>query len=143
MYAITIKQPWLWAILRVGKKIENRTWKPPDSVIGQRIALHASKEFDPGGAEAIDRIVGPAYEMPVSRACQTGAILAVATLVHVTQIEDLTKPVPKWAVGPWCWALTNVLELREPIPTKGALGLWKVSPATQYKIETQKKDGPR
>jgi hypothetical protein len=26
MKALSIKQPWVWAILNVGKDIENRTW---------------------------------------------------------------------------------------------------------------------
>lgn len=28
--------------------------------------------------------------------------------------------------GPWCWVLSDVVRLREPIPWKGAQGLWNV-----------------
>ena len=38
-----MRQPWPWAILHAGKRIENRTWAPPVEMIGQRFLLHAAK----------------------------------------------------------------------------------------------------
>ena len=43
MKAITIWPEWVWAIFFLDKRVENRSWRPPDSLIGQRIALHAGK----------------------------------------------------------------------------------------------------
>ena len=50
MKAISIRQPWVWAILFAGKTVENRSWTPhgPNMrqarvVLGETIALHASK----------------------------------------------------------------------------------------------------
>ena len=40
MQAITLKHPWAFAIARLGKRVENRTWKPPNRLLGQRIAIH-------------------------------------------------------------------------------------------------------
>jgi len=40
MKALTIRQPWAWAIFHAGKDIENRDW--PTRLRG-RIAIHAAK----------------------------------------------------------------------------------------------------
>jgi len=42
MKALSIQQPWAWAILH-GKNIENRTW--PTHYTGQFL-IHAGKKFD-------------------------------------------------------------------------------------------------
>ena len=46
MKALTIKQPWAWAITHGTKRVENRTWKPPFHIIGQRIAIHTSVRIE-------------------------------------------------------------------------------------------------
>lgn len=44
MLALSIRQPWVEAILRLGKRVENRAWKGcRRDVIGQVIALHAAQ----------------------------------------------------------------------------------------------------
>ena len=42
---------------------------------------------------------------------------------HVEGAESWGDP---WAVGPWCWHVDEVLALEEPIPCRGAQGLWYV-----------------
>jgi hypothetical protein len=46
MQALTLWQPWAWAMAFAGKPVENRTWAPPHSLLGQRIAIHAGKTCD-------------------------------------------------------------------------------------------------
>jgi hypothetical protein len=46
MKALTLWQPWSWAIAHAGKRIENRTWRPLGCVINQQIAIHAGKQLD-------------------------------------------------------------------------------------------------
>jgi len=41
MRALTLWPEWIWCIDHLGKRVENRTWKPPEKFIGHRIALHA------------------------------------------------------------------------------------------------------
>ncbi len=38
--ALTLRAPWGTHIALSGKRIENRTWHPPRSIVGQRIAIH-------------------------------------------------------------------------------------------------------
>lgn len=40
MRALTLKAPWGTVIAKHGKDVENRSWKPPDSILGERIAIH-------------------------------------------------------------------------------------------------------
>lgn len=42
MKAITIRQPWASLVLIGAKPFEFRAWRPSRSIIGQRIAIHAS-----------------------------------------------------------------------------------------------------
>lgn len=47
--ALTIWQPWAWAITIPapwGKDVENRAWPPPESAIGEPLAIHAGQKVD-------------------------------------------------------------------------------------------------
>ena len=77
MKALSIKQPWLWAITDLDKRIENRTWKPPQNIIGQRIALHASKKDDPHGEQKLYDIAGIHPPTDLHR----GTIVATACII--------------------------------------------------------------
>lgn len=96
MKALTLKQPWAWAVAHAGKDVENRTWKPPASVIGHRIAIHAGRTSieanDGEGVDAYEDIVlafhvaceDDPYDYPktiIKRGrIQLGGIIAVATI---------------------------------------------------------------
>lgn len=128
-YALSIKQPWLFCILHAGKTVENRTWAPPTWAIGTRIALHASKRDD--SYITASRLAGEnlsryALDMP------RGAIVATAVLAGwldekgQASSRDLLDFESGWFFGPVGWVLRDVHALTQPIPCKGALGLWKV-----------------
>jgi len=133
MKALSIKQPWLWAITNQDKRIENRTWKPPQWIIGKRIALHASKRYDNQGRMNIKQMIGimplPAYELPL------GAIVATVKIKGWVNEQGfgtglgLSLPSTlienKWFVGPIGWIFEDI-QLINPIVCRGALGLWNV-----------------
>ena len=50
MKALSIKQPWAWAIIHAGKNVENRTWAT--SYRGP-LLIHAGKTFDHEGYQWI------------------------------------------------------------------------------------------
>lgn len=98
LLALSFLQPWLWAILeehkgvRVGDRffaLENRKWRPPARVLGQRIALHASAGWDEDGEEFVDeQLILDAdpraaryFESPPRTACVRGAIVGTATVL--------------------------------------------------------------
>lgn len=110
MYALTIKQPWASLIIEGTKRIENRTWKPKDSILGSRIAIHASQATD-----ALRRY------RPSDRELPRGALLGTVVLVKV-----VTSSPNKYFIGPYGWVLADPVELTTPIPWIGQLGLWEL-----------------
>lgn len=147
MRALTLLQPWAtliagWDGLPVGrrKRIENRSWRPPQALIGQRLAIHAGKGVDDEGvADVEDLLDAELPDLP------SGAIVAVATVVGAVQLEgDRVQHImggrPSWApdhvddlarrrddywlCGPIGWLLDDVHTLPTPVPARGAQGLW-------------------
>ena len=45
MKALTIRQPYAQLVADGRKPYETRSWPPPRGLIGERIAIHASKRF--------------------------------------------------------------------------------------------------
>lgn len=41
MLALTLWPEWAWAICHLDKRVENRGWRPPERMIGERFAIHA------------------------------------------------------------------------------------------------------
>lgn len=52
MKALTVRQPWAWAIIAGYKTEENRSKAAPDSVIGQRVAVHAGAAWSHRGGSS-------------------------------------------------------------------------------------------
>ena len=123
--ALTIRQPWADAIVHGAKRVENRTWAAPAKHHGSRVLLHA--------AAGCDRtvLVLPDGSLPAPEPMWTrGALMAVATLTGCHQAAG-DCCVPWGEPGVWHWQFTDVRPLPEPIPCKGALGLWAVAPELQ------------
>ena len=151
MIALTIQQPWAWAIANAGKDIENRTWPPPRKFIGSTIAIHAGKTFDRDSANAVRAIreailrdsdkysiterfalIHVAGQVPDSPSeCAMGAIVAIATIVGVSY-----RSSSPWFAGPYGWLLDNIKRLDEPVPCRGAHGIWTVpEPVAEQVLE--------
>jgi hypothetical protein len=119
--ALSIKQPWLAAILSGWKPVENRTW---DTSYRGPLLLHASARIDPDGFDVIRRMdYRPPAKPPVA------AILGVAELVDVCDAVWGDRPgfcsCGPWAMfGQYHWRLATVRTFTNPVPAKGALGLW-------------------
>lgn len=135
--ALTLWPEWAYAIAHLGKRAENRGWTPPASIIGQRIAVHAGAHI--GGrqgrvatAEAVDAVLCMAARagrdafgralVPEIETCATSAIVCTA-VVTGWDCDDRTG----WDVPGQChWRLADVQVLPEPVPCRGAQGLWRV-----------------
>lgn len=139
MKAITVRQPWAWAIAWGGKTIENRTqqftYRGP-------LAIHAGAgwsehgQSDPRVLEALDRVScerGAGRVHVGDLAQHAGCIVAVAELVDVHPDAGCCRP---WGESTYVEAsgrrrtvvrhlvLEEVTALEDPIPVRGALGLW-------------------
>lgn len=133
--AITVQQPWAWAITYAGKDIENRTQ-------GTRyrglLAIHAGLRFSARGSHD-PRILASATRLSVPevdrRQLPMGAIIAVAELVDCHPDADCCRP---WGESAYREAggrlrtavhhlvLEDVRPVYNPVPCRGWLGLWRV-----------------
>lgn len=153
MRALTLWPEWAHAVLHLGKRIENRSRKMPDALVGEPIALHAGKHVGgrPGGvacdegceslAKAHDAEAGGdmldwnahyfPYESPtvwardgVIRPIVTSSIVAVVRFG--ASIENVGQLPPPWSLSGsrYWWPIEEVTPLRVPAYCRGALGLW-------------------
>lgn len=135
MKALSIRQPWVWAIMHAGKRIENRDW-----YCGYRgpILLHASKWWDAHEIDATMRFdikeagdpallkVAPFTSLNTLRA-SGGHLLARADIVGCLRPGDPVPPGQEaWYMGSFGIVLANVEALSTPIPCRGQLGLFDV-----------------
>lgn len=117
MKAITVRQPWAWQIIHQRKDVENRTRNIAGSYRGP-VAIHAAQKYDD---DAMARLPMHAPEWVTEpRVFYPGVILGVVDLVDVVEVStsEWAQPGMKHLV------LENPRALTEPIPCKGALGLW-------------------
>lgn len=137
MKALTVRNPWAWAIIFGGKDVENRSVRT--SHVGA-VAIHTAKAVDTEGMyshlvqAAIDECntaqVIPGQLIPRADMEQLGNVIGLVDINPVHRADqcrdqhgDLCSP---WAQdGMWHWPLTNPQPLMKPIPAKGALGLWE------------------
>ncbi len=125
--ALSIRQPWAWAICAGLKRTENRSWS---TNYRGTIAIHASlstqglNELRP----SFDRVDD---QHPVR---VTGAIIGLADLVDVASYGPQHEQDP-FAFGPFCWTFTNARLLSEPIPLKGKLNLFKLERQQLHQLE--------
>ncbi|MBX3131355.1 MAG: ASCH domain-containing protein [Polyangiaceae bacterium] len=143
MRALTIMQPWAWAICHANKRVENRTWQPPRELLGRRIAIHAGKRDDAAAVQWMrDELdIDPPAALP------RGAIVATATLSGVVAVKrhvvtyvgdvDPAMVDSPWFSGPFGWVLDDVRVLADPVSCRGAQGLWTMPPNMARAVEAQ------
>lgn len=124
--ALSVRQPWTWAILHAGKDIENRSWQAVNHGLNQRgrIALHASKGMTKEEYEdAAEFMVGLGITTPPPHELPRGCIVGSVEVVDV-----VTKSDSKWFFGPRGLVLRDPIAC-QPIPCVGALGYfeWKAA----------------
>lgn len=132
--AISVRQPWAWAIIYAGKGLENRAWKPrnPALQVRGRVAVHASlrmsKDEYVSAYDFISHTPSPLL-CPPAGALVRGAIIGSVEVVDV--IHESDSP---WWIGPRALVLRDP-EPCMPIPCSGELGFfeWKPSGGTIVK----------
>jgi hypothetical protein len=137
MKALTICQPYAQLIVDRQKLVENRSWSTNHR---GRIYIHAGKSVEWLCPEhhQHDRRCNYGYaleQMPF------GAIVGTADLVDCVWHDAIWKAGPygdrlrrtyPWIQthphtnGPWCWILERAVKLEQPIPWRGAQGLFDI-----------------
>lgn len=118
MKIITVKPPWAYAIIHMGKDIENRSWAPK---YRGPLLIHAGADMR---VSDFNRLCDYAEEdgLPIPKRDDIllGGIVGRVDLVGV--VENSRS---KWFGGPCGWVLENPQPL--PFyPLKGRLGLFEI-----------------
>ncbi len=119
--AISINQPWAWAILHGGKDIENRDWH---TNFRGDVLVHAGLRFDREGLMFVEEQCG--FEIPPEDRPR-GAVLGIIEIY-----DCVTESDSPWFFGKYGFALRNPRPI-DPRPCKGALGFFKPDYASRYK----------
>lgn len=126
--ALSVRQPWAWAIIHAGKDIENRSWQAVNHGLRQRgrIAIHAAKgmtreEYEDAKA-TIERV---GHKCPAPADLLRGGIIGSVEVVDV--VNDSDSP---WFFGPRGLVLRNP-EVWTFLPAQGALGYFEWRQADQ------------
>lgn len=151
MKAITIWPEWVFAMMHLGKRVENRSW-PTRKHLGDTICIHAGKSI--GGVEGhraarrgIRALLRVAEDAGHTRAqldqdwdlgawIRPGLLdyrnhpdMPRSAIVGIARIANVRAAVPgaPWETGPYCWELEEVHRFAEPIPAPGKQGIWTLS----------------
>lgn len=124
--ALSVRQPWTWAIIHAGKPVENRDWKRgnPGLKFRGRVCLHASAGMtraEYGDARQFMWTIG-INNVPAFEDLQRGGIVGVTTIVDVVNAHD-----SRWFFGPAGLVMEDTRPV-EFIPVKGALGFFEWRP---------------
>jgi len=130
MKALTVRQPWAWAIINAKKDIENRNW---NTHLRGMVAIHAAlgmtrNEYEQG-CESIKRI-NRKVKIPAYEDLERGAI--VGTVEIVDCVQGSHSP---WFGGEYGFVLSHPKKLRESIPCRGALKFWDVPIKIESRIK--------
>lgn len=133
MKALSINQPWAWAIVNNWKGVENRDW---NTKFRGEFLIHAGKKFDDEGYEFIKRML-PDFVIPTKDELKEmrGGIVGKARLINTVHIRDkhlVSEDDKPWFFGEYGFMLDSAepCELR---PCKGALGFFTPDYNSRYK----------
>ena len=143
MRGISLWQPWATLIAIGAKRHETRSWYTP---YRGPLAIHAAKRCERPEmrllAQEPFRTALHGIGIYLLSQLPFGAIVALADLAECVPTTELRDGLSsqEWAFGDyspgrWAWCLRNVYRLPEPIPYRGAQGLWPVPADVERRIE--------
>lgn len=152
MRTLTLTQPWASLVAIGAKRIETRSWRTD---YRGPVAIHAGKGLADMSNDEYIRLcfsepfrsaLGPHYE--TVKDIPRGVIVALARLVDCDHTYYFTDGImnKEWMEqyererefgnydkGRFAWLLADVQRLAQPIPARGALGLWDWQPPEDLK----------
>ena len=124
-YALTVRQPWAWAIGAGVKDVENRVWSTSHR---GWLCIHASSTL--ADATEVTRCVHLLAAAGVD--APATAQLATSAVVAVVYVEDVLPPeqplASDWArPASFHWLLKHAQLLKAPVPCAGQPHVWQLS----------------
>ncbi|MCW2903452.1 MAG: hypothetical protein JWO67_5717 [Streptosporangiaceae bacterium] len=127
MQAISVRQPWAWAIARGHSTLSNEDLP---AVYRGPLLIHASMRVDLKSSDSV--LMHAAGWDPGDPLAALGAVIAVAELTDVC--GSTFQGDGTCGCGPWAeprayhWRLAGVRPLPRPVFTLGRPGLWEPDP---------------
>lgn len=130
---LTLTQPWASLVVLGEKAWETRSWR---TKYRGPIAIHAAKTLPRSAkrlAESDPYYVTTLGKYPI-RWLPLGAIIGTVELVEIERVEAVVgidigrkeEAFGDYSPGRWAWQLANPVVFDEPMPWRGALGLWRI-----------------
>ena len=157
MKAITLWQPWASLIAAGVKTSETRSRAAPQSLWGERIAIHAAKL----PMNIIGYDLAKTHLAAVQERIPMGAVVATARLRYCGQVTEEESSHPlihgkatctvktrggwyhdfvdhqrhdglgDYSLGRWVWFLDDIQRILPVIPARGYQGFWEWTPPEQ------------
>lgn len=111
------------------KRYETRSWRPPVSLIGKRLAICSSQTMEGLLASAQDHAFWSLCLRRLGhRQLPMGTVVAVVTVAgcisttapDARRISARERGVGDWSENRWAWRLEDVRPLATPVPVSGA-----------------------
>ena len=132
--ALPLWQPWATLVAIEAKRVETRHWRCPRRLIGERIAIHATKTRDwlklcteqPFYSYGLDP-----DQLPLGALIAT-VVVDRCTLLTAESAAELEQGNPdefafgNYEAGRFAWVLRDVRVLPAPVPWKGSQGIFSV-----------------
>lgn len=120
--ALSVRQPWAWAIINGGKDIENRSWQAVNHGLRRRgrIAIHAAK-----GMTRDEYVEASCFMAKIGVDCPLASELLRGGVIGSVEVVDVvSESYSPWFFGPRGLVLRNP-EASTFIPAVGALGYFE------------------
>jgi hypothetical protein len=156
LLAITLAQPWPWAVTTLGKKLENRYWTDKRLQPGTFIAIHGGKTPKPGLSQPYQLFEDALHWIktespaPLSR---RDAFVPLEGIVAIARIDTIYKPNEGLAprhIDQRGWRAKNiygesdqyafvfdVIVLPTPVKVSGSQKLWTVQGDVLEQVRAQ------
>lgn len=145
---LTIWQPWATLIIAGAKPFEFRGWRPPASLIGQRIVIHAAARKEKplevrkllwdlmrGGETAAMTCLRAELAVPILEqirgrplACGLGTVIVGEPRNGFDIAEEFgvefANDSDRGEHANWGWPMLDIVRWDQPIPARGFQGLW-------------------
>lgn len=126
MKALSIRQPWAFAILHLGKGIENRSRR---LAYTGPLAIHAGRSVDEEAVRTVAEIArsqGMDYEaaLVANGPLRVGGVIGIVDMIDCIDDRDYRAASP-WFFGPYGYVLARPRTVPF-LPWRGQLGLFEI-----------------
>lgn len=138
MKALTLTEPWATLMRLEEKRVETRSWKLPNYIIGQEVAIHSAKGY-PKWAQDMCNL--PQFHSSLRPdgnyaypELHRGHVLCVVKFIGCRFTEDVRNQISDkemafgdYEDGRFAWFSEFVTKIDTPIPAVGHLGFWDLA----------------